>query len=388
MKDFFRKIMDIGIKFKDLSAIAIATLIGNAISAVFWLVLASMMGAEQYGEINYFIAIASVASAISFLGAGNALTVFSAKEKRIESPILIVTTITSIITSLVILTLFSNIAISLYIIGYVIFNHLLYETLGKKLYPSFAKYYIIQRVLLVVFAFGFYFLLGPIGIVLGYAFSFMPFVIKRYKSYRISKKEFSLLKEKIPFMRDSYGHSMVTVLGTYADKLIVAPLFGYSFLGNYQLSFQILMILTMISSMVFTYLLPQEASGKPHRKLWLITILFVLVSSILTIVLAPSVLPILMPKYVPAINLIQIMSIAAVPMTITLRYTSKFLGNEKSKIVIIGSIIYLVSHIIGIFSIGKIMGIQGVAISFVIASSIEAIFFVTINRILDKKVIN
>jgi O-antigen/teichoic acid export membrane protein len=81
MKDFFRKIMDIGIKFKNLSAIAIATLIGNAISAVFWLVLASMMGAEQYGEINYFIAIASVASAISFLGAGNALTVFSAKEK-------------------------------------------------------------------------------------------------------------------------------------------------------------------------------------------------------------------------------------------------------------------------------------------------------------------
>ena len=385
MKNCKRKIIDKIESFKDFSAVAIANLIGSAISSVFWLVLASLMDAEQYGEINYFIAIASVASAISFLGAGNVLMVFSAKEKKIESPILIVTTIASIIASLVVFTLFSNIAISLYIIGYVIFNHLLYETLGKKLYPSYAKYYVIQRILLIGFAFALYFVIGPIGVVLGYAFSFMPFVIKRYKSYRISKKEFSLLKEKIPFMRDSYGHSILSVFGTYADKLIVGPLFGFAFLGNYQLAFQILMILTMISGIVFTYLLPQEASGKPHRKLWLITILIVLVSSILTIVLAPSVLPILMPKYVPAIDLIQIMSIAAVSMTITLRYTSKFLGNEKSKIVIIGKAIYLTSHIVGIFSIGTGLGIQGVAISFVIASSIEAFYFVTINRILNNK---
>ena len=385
MKNYKRIIIDKIESFKDLSAIGIANLIGNVISSVFWLVLASLMDAEQYGEINYFIAIASVASAISFLGAGNALMVFSAKEKKIESPILIVTTIASIIASLVVFTLFSNIAISLYIIGYIIFNHLLYETLGKKLYPSYAKYYVIQRILLIGFAFGLYFVIGPIGVVLGYAFSFMPFVIKRYKSYRISKKEFSLLKEKIPFMRDSYGHSMLSVLGTYADKLIVAPLFGYAFLGNYQLAFQILMILTMISGIVYSYLLPQEASGKPHRKLWLITILIVLITSILTIILAPSVLPILMPKYVPAIDLIQIMSIAAVSMTITLRYTSKFLGEEKSKIVIIGKGIYLTSHIIGIFLIGEIFGIQGVAISFVIASSVETLYFIIINRVIHNK---
>ncbi|MCV0400928.1 MAG: hypothetical protein K5777_02960 [Nitrosopumilus sp.] len=385
MDEYRRRISEKILPFKDLSAVGIANLVGNAISSVFWLVLASLMNSEQYGEINYFIAIGSVASAISFLGAGNALMVFSAKEKKIESPILIVTTITSIIASLIVFTLFSNIAISLYIIGYVIFNHLLYETLGKKMYPLYAKYYVIQRVLLIVFAFGLFFIIGPIGIVLGYAFSFMPFILKRYKTYRISKKEFSSLKEKIPFMRDSYGHSMLSVLGTYADKLIVAPLFGYSFLGNYQLSFQILMILTMISGIVFSYLLPQEASGKSHKKLWLITILIVLVSSILTIALAPSVLPILMPKYIPAIDLIQIMSIAAVSMTITLRYTSKFLGDEKSKIVIVGKAIYLTSHIVGIFSIGTELGIQGVAISFVIASSIEALYFVIINQRLNKK---
>jgi O-antigen/teichoic acid export membrane protein len=387
LKSYKTKIREKLLSIKDLSTVGIANLVGNSISAVFWLVLASLMDAEQYGEINYFIAIASVASAISFLGAGNALMVFSAKEKKIESPILIVTTIASIISSLMVFVLFSNIAISIYILGYVIFNHLLYETLGRKMYPSYAKYYMIQRFLLVGFAFGLYFLIGPIGIVFGYAFSFMPFMIKTYKKYRISKKEFSALKEKIPFMRDSYGHSLLSILGSYADKLIIGPLFGFAFLGNYQLAFQILMILTMISGIVFGYLLPQEASGKSHRKLWLITILIVLASSILTIVLAPSVLPILMPKYVPAIDLIQIMSIAAVPMTITLKYTSKFLADEKSKIVIVGAIIYISSHIIGIFTIGTEFGIQGVAISYVIGSSLEALYFVIINRELKKKIV-
>ena len=69
-------------RFKDLSTVGIASLIGNTISSIFWLVLASLMDAEQYGEINYFIAIASVAGAISFLGAGNALMVFPAKGKK------------------------------------------------------------------------------------------------------------------------------------------------------------------------------------------------------------------------------------------------------------------------------------------------------------------
>jgi O-antigen/teichoic acid export membrane protein len=385
LNKYLNKIFNKVTSLKDLASVGIANVAGTLISGIFWLVLARLMDAEQYGEINYFIAIASVASAISFLGAADALMVFSAKKTRIESPLLIITTITSIICALVLFTLFSNIEISLYVIGYVIFNHLIYESLGRKLYPSFSKYFIIQRLLLVTFALGFFFLLGPMGVVLGYALSFFPFLLKIYKKYKISKNEFSLLKEKIPFMRDSYGLSLLIVTSGYVDKLIIAQLFGYSFLGNYQLSFQILMILTTISGIVFSYLLPQEASGKSHKKLWTITIFIVLVTSVLTIILAPSLLPILIPKYEPAIDLIQIMSIAPVFMTITLRYTSKFLSDEKSKIVVIGKAIYLSSHIIGIFSLGPIFGIQGVALSFVIASILEALYFMIINREVNKR---
>ncbi len=385
MGNYGKKIIEKINSFKDLSTIGAASLIGNGISSIFWLILASLMEAEQYGEINYFIAIASVASAASFLGAGNTLMVFSAKEKNIQSPILIVTSIAGIVAALVLFVMFSNVAISIYVVGYIIFNHLLYESLGKKLYPSYSKYFVIQRILLVVFALGLYFVMGPIGVVFGYAFSFFPFIIKSYKKYKISRLEFSMLREKIPFMRDSYGISMMSVFSTYTDKIIVGPLFGFSFLGNYQLAFQILMIMLMIPTIVYSYLLPQEASGKPHKKLWLIAILIVTTISVITIILSPSILPALMPKYTPAIDLIQIMSIAAIPMTISFRYMSKFLGDEKSKIVILGKIIFLSTQIIGIFSLGTELGAQGVAISLVVASTLEASYFVIVNRVLGKK---
>lgn len=385
MKDYLKKTFEKLTLFKDLSAVGISSIVGNGISSIFWIVLASIMEVEEYGEVSYFIAIASVASAIAFLGAGNTLTVFSAKEKNIQSPILIVTSIASVITALVVFAIFSNIAISIYIIGYVIFNHLLYETLGKKFYPTYAKYYVAQRVLLICLSFGLYFTVGPIGVVFGYALSFFPFIFKTYKKYRFSKKEFALLKEKISFMRDSYGHSMLAVLSGYTDKLIIGPVFGFTFLGNFQLAFQIIMMLTMIPGVVYAYLLPQEASGKPHKKLWLGTILIVLILSSLTIILSPSILPVLMPKYTPAIDLIQIMSISAVPMTISIRYTSKFLGDEKSKIVVIGKVIEVLSFVIGIFTIGIIFEIRGAAMAFVIATTCEAIYYIIINRVLNNK---
>jgi len=384
MDKFLQKINNIRVKFKNFSSLIIASLFGNVISSIFWLFLASTMEAEQYGEINYFIAIASIGGAISFLGAGNTLVVFSAKEVKIQSPILIVTTIASIVSSLILFALFSNIVISIFVIGFVIFNHLLYETLGKKMYPTYAKYFVIQKILWIGFSLGLYFVIGPIGIVLGYGLSFFPFIFKMYKKYKISKKEFSLFKKKAHFMRDSYAHSLLTVLSIYTDKIIIAPLFGYSFLGNFQLSFQILMMLTMIPTIMYGYLLPQEASGKPYRKLWLMTILMVSILVIFTIILSPSILPILMPKYIPAIELIQIMSIAAIPMTITFRYTSKFLGNEKSLVVVIGQGIFVGLHVLGIFSLGTELGIQGVAISLVIAATAEALYFVIINRVLTK----
>lgn len=45
---------------KHISAIGITDVVGSAISSVFWLYLASIMIAEEYGTIHYYIAIANI----------------------------------------------------------------------------------------------------------------------------------------------------------------------------------------------------------------------------------------------------------------------------------------------------------------------------------------
>ena len=56
------KISDLITRFKDLSTIGFANLTSNAISGVFWFYLASLLGTAHYGEVSYFISIASIAS--------------------------------------------------------------------------------------------------------------------------------------------------------------------------------------------------------------------------------------------------------------------------------------------------------------------------------------
>ena len=60
-------------------------------------------------------------------------------------------------------------------------------------------------------------------------------------------------------------------------------------------------------------------------------------------------------------------------------YISKFLGTEKSRIVLIGSGIYLLTQIPAIVILGKTYGINGAAAAMVLATSAEAVFLFLVN---------
>jgi len=72
-------------KIKEVLNVGIGNVAASAISAIFWLYVATILGTEKYGEISYLLAIANIAYVVSFLGSGNAITVFTAKENKIQS---------------------------------------------------------------------------------------------------------------------------------------------------------------------------------------------------------------------------------------------------------------------------------------------------------------
>ena len=377
MKEFLKK-------FKDLGIVGIGNITASLISGIFWFYFASLLGAEQYGEVSYYISIAVIASTLSFLGLGNAIIVYTAKGEKIQPPIFLVGMISSIITLVAVFLIFSQIGMSLYIVGYVIFSLATSEILGKKQYKNYSSYLVTQKILMVGFSLFFYYYIGLEGVILGIALSFFPYIKRIYSSIKNDKIDFSLVRPRIGFIINSYALDLSRTFSGYTDKLIVAPLFGFAILGNYQLGIQVLAILTILPGIVYQYILPRDSSGDSNKKLKKLTIIVSIILAGLGLILAPIILPILFPKFTEAIEVIQIVSISVIPSTINLIYISKFLGNELSKIVLIGSGIFLSVQIVSILILGELIGVNGVAIALVLGSSSEAIFLTSVNKLIYK----
>jgi len=380
----WNKIKSIVTRFKDLTTLGFANILSSAISGIFWIYLASLLGTAHYGEVSYFIAIAGIASTISFLGAGNTIIVYTAKGEKIQSTIFFITIISGLIASIVLFFIFYDVGVSLYILGYLIFNLATAEILGRKLYTDYSKYLITQKILFVGFALAFYYLMGPQGVILGFAVSFFPYFLRVYKGFKESKINMSVIKSRFGFMMNSYGLDLSKTFSGQTDKLIIAPILGFALLGNYQLGIQFLSLLSLLPNIVYQYILPHDASGNPNIKLKKLTILVSVFLAILGISLSPVVLPVLFPQFKEAIEVIQIISLAIIPFSINLVYTSKFLGNGKSKVILAGSGIYLLVQILGILSLGQLYGINGVSAALVLAATSESVYLVTIDRFIKK----
>ena len=93
-------------EIKNFSSILFADGIGAAFSAVFWITFAALVDPEQYGEISFYIGIASFVSTISIIGTQETLTVYIAKKVRIESTLYFLGLVIGIISSLIVLFIY------------------------------------------------------------------------------------------------------------------------------------------------------------------------------------------------------------------------------------------------------------------------------------------
>ena len=174
------KISDISSGLKGITIIGSSDIVGSLIGAVFWFYLASLLGAEQYGQISYFLSIASIASTISLLGTENAVSVYVAKSVKLESTIYLIPIIVGLITGIILYFLFSDLGLSAYVLGSVIIGLALSEILAKGLFQSYAKYLVLQKILMVVLSIGLYQIIGIDGILFGIGLSFFLYLIRIY----------------------------------------------------------------------------------------------------------------------------------------------------------------------------------------------------------------
>jgi len=363
---------------KNVGVLGFSDIIGTGISAVFWFYLATLIDTEQYGEIHYFLGIAGVAFVISLIGTSNIITVYTAKNVKIQSTLYLLSLAGGLVSFIVIVSLFYRFDAAIMVFCYIINELTLSYLLGKKLYSSISKNVLLQKILTFVLGISFYYFFGVDGILYGLALSYSHFILIIYKKFKDSKIDFSLVKSNRSFITYSYLESMVGGLRGQIDKIIVVPLLGLSVLGNYALAFQVYSVLMILSNVVYKYILPQDSSGVSTKKIKQIIFIISIAITIFGIVILPLLIPTIFPKYTSASSAIQIMSMAIIPSTIGLLLVSKFLALEKGKIILFGRLISLISIILGMTVLGSVFGVVGIATAFVLSSIAPTVFFILI----------
>jgi O-antigen/teichoic acid export membrane protein len=378
-----------GIKKKiyDISSIGVTDIIASATAALFWLYIAAELGPESYGELTFLISIATIISGLALFGSNHTILVLGAKKTGIQSTIYVITGITNVIGSIIIFFIFFNIGISLLVIAYAIFQLVTWDLLARKLFKDYSKYMLTQKILLVVCGIGLYYLIGESGIIIGIALSHIPFILHIVKTFKKSKINFNLIREKKKFILNNF---MLSISGTFQgslDRLIIAPLLGFAILGNYSLGLQFFAILDLLPGICIKYLTTQDISGIPNKIFKKIIVLASICFAILGSTVGPIVLSYIFPKFLEAEIFIQIMSWAIIPTTIQAAYHfPKFLANEQNQMILYTTIVTMVIQIAGILILGSFYGLIGVAIAFLLTAISGTIFSTIIDKVFLKSV--
>ena len=364
-------------RIKELVTLGSGDVIGSVLSAIFWFYLASQIKPDAYGEIHWFLGIVGIFSYVALFGTLNTITVYSAKNIKIQSTLYLISLIAGAILSFVVILVFPSfyeIDSGILLIAYVINTLALGDLLGRKLYSTYSKYVLTQKGLTLGLGLLFFYYFGYDGILFALALSYVFYIKRIFIIFREQKINFNLVKERIGFITNNYVVFLLAGFNGQIDKIIIAPLLGFTLLGNYSLALQAITIMMIFSAIFYKYILPQDSSGKNTKNLKIFAIIVSISISLVGIFLGPTLVEVFFPKYLEAKDAIQIMSLVIAPSTIALIFESQFLGSEKSRVVLIGAIISLVILICGMIILGLNFGIIGLAWSLIIATSAKTVF--------------
>ena len=363
---------------KGLALIGSADIIGSAISAVFWLVVASLLLVEEYGELSYFIAIASL-GICCVVGSPQALMVYSTKYEKIVPTLLLLTLVFTVIGSLIVFIIVQRFEIIFLIFSFIVLEASITLLVGKKLYARYSKFLLTQRILQFAIGIGLSFSLGVNGVLIGIALANFSLIPIFYKELRCFKIDFSLLKPKKEFIINNSAIYIISVFRRDIDKIIVAPILGFTVLGNFALTLQFFTIMMILSSISYKYLLPKDVSGEKNAQLKKILIMVSILIALAGFFFSPYFIENFFAKFSESIIPIQIASFSVIPSTISVILFAKILALEKSRFLIIANSVQLCIILIGTVFLGLLYDIIGVTIAFVLGNTAHAITLAIIN---------
>lgn len=373
-------------KIKELITVGSGDLIGTSLSAGFWFFLASQIEPSEYGELQWFIALAGILSSVALVGNVSTITVYASKNIPIQSTLNFISLLASAILALVVIIIFPAFNIidsGILLIAYVINSLAVGDLLGRKKFQEYSKYTIVQKGLTLGLGFLFYYLFGYEAIIFALVITYVLHYRRVIVIFKEMRLNLQLIKDRKGFIINNYFSSslLLGAIGTgHIDKIIITPILGFTLLGNYSLALQIIGVMMMFTTIFYKYVLTQDSSNINVKNLKILAVIISIIMAVVGITLGPILIDTYFPKYVDTKIAIQIMSINVIPATIGQIFQSKLLGTEKSKPVLIGTILAISALTISMIILGLTLGMIGLAYSLLISSIIKTVYFGYVSR--------
>jgi O-antigen/teichoic acid export membrane protein len=343
------------------------------ITSIFWIYLATFLEKSEYGMLGLLISIATIGQAVSNLGLNKTIIVYGSKNKDIISSAYFLGLVASSIVSIVTYLLVQDIFVSFLIIGLSIFALEQAHLTSEKRFKDVSKHKIIHAVLIIILAITLYQFLGVSGIIFGYVLANIPslitFILKKKRHMNIS-----VLKPYSNFMTGSWISALFSKLFLWGDKIVIGSLFGLTTLASFHLTIQYFMVLYNLPNAVTGYMLPHIAEGRKLKKIKYMSIIFSIILVVISIIIIPYFINTFFSKYSDSILPMMIVSFGIIPMTISAIHESELAGMGNTRLIVIGSIISVIVYFILLIVLGDLLGLLGMAISFLISTIVRMIF--------------
>ncbi len=366
--------------------VTLAHLGSVVIFSLLWLTLASILTVEDYGKISYLLAISFMGVMFSNFGLRITMLTYLPKGiKELRNQINSLILITSISIAVATLLIFQSISIFVVLITTAFIMMSTAECLANKKYKEYVILLIGAPSTQVLLTLIFYYIGGIEFALIGYGIGSIPFSYRYFLSLRFFRFRFDEIRSRFRFVMHSFSLLIARNVQWY-DKLLIAPLFGFFILGQYQIGIQFLLFVGVIPQILFQFLLPENAIGVSHSRIRYTGIIVTFALVVILWFATPSIISNLFPKYVESIFTTQIILIGAVPLTINALIGAKLLGLGESKYVFYGALFYLGVQTISISTLGLAYSTIGLAISIVLALSSQASFLLFIDHFVIRKI--
>jgi len=363
---------------KNFSYIVTGKTITTALYSGFYLIFATILEPETYGEMSYMIAIAGTASIISRFGFPLSVVVYRAKEQHVLSnQINMLAVITTGAAALILLPIEINAALLCFALSMFLMNT--HNLLGFKKYKKYFWASVIRSISTIILPVAFYFAFDILGILLGLAISNFLGSIDFFKSLSSKIQSFREIRSHRTVLLNNFGVEASSALNRWVDKLLIFPLYGFAFVGLYQFNLQIMVVLMILPTSLYSFMLSEKSSGKKHKRLVSIILFVTIILVIFVIIFSPYMIEQLFPKFEQGVNALQILIISVIPLSITQILKAELQAQESTKVGYAG-IARIASLLSFIAILGNLYGLEGLSIAVLVSAVVETIFFLFIYR--------